>query len=276
LNEKAVVLMYYGFPSSIEEIHDYLKDILHGREPTQSLIDENVNKLKIIGGETPSIKIVNSIRNKLEARLSEEGFNVYLLTKHYRPSIRDAFSIVRERTVYEIPLFPIYSKQIFDDYFVPLELTLGARNYHRIVNIGLHERLIDFFRSSIPDGGFIAFSAHSIPIRGYDPYPVFLSSLVRELSKGRDHILFYHSQGPYSPKWLGPDMDYVVNYLAGNRISSISVLPVGFIYEHLEILFDLDHLFKDKLEKAGIEYWRAKPPNDDDAVIDAIIDIMKY
>ncbi len=275
MNEKAVVLMYYGFPSSVDEMHDYLKDILHGREPSQSLIDENVNKLKIIGGKTPSIEIVENIKKKLHDKISKYGYNVYLFTKHYKPSLRDAFSSIKERTVYEIPLFPIYSKQIFDDYFVPIEQTLGIRDYHRIVNIGLHGKMIDFFRNSITDNGFLAFSAHSIPIRGYDPYPIFLTSLANELSKGKDHILFYHSQGPYSPRWLGPDMDYVVNYLVKNKITRISVIPIGFIYEHLEILYDLDYIFKEKLDKVGIGYWRARPPNDNDVVIDAITDIMK-
>lgn len=266
--------MYYGFPERREEMHDYLKDILHGREPPKSLIDENLRKLDLIGGETPSTKIVNSIRDKLADRLAAQGFSIYLISKHYRPSFKDAVSIIRERIIYEVPLFPIYSTQIFNDYFIPLESSLGPRNYHRIVNIGFNNGILSYFRSRISTVDLNAFSAHSIPIRGYDPYPLFITSMANELSAGRKHVIFYHSQGPFSPRWLGPDMEYMVKYLTVNNIGKICVVPIGFLYEHIEILYDLDYVFREKLDSVGIGYSRIKSPNDSDTVINAIIDTI--
>lgn len=274
MKDKAIVLMYYGFPSRRDEMFDYLKDILHGRDPPPSLVEENLRKLDAIGGETPSIRIIESLKNKIEKVLGNSGFNTYLLSKHYKPSIKDSSGLIKEEIIYEVPLFPVYSKQIFDDYFIPLESALGKREFHRVVNIGLHQKIINYFKEKMPSTGLLSFSAHSIPIKGYDPYPQFIVSLAKIISEGRKHMIFYHSQGPYSPKWLGPDMDYVLEYMKRNELKKIAVIPIGFLYEHLEVLYDLDYTLRKKLENSGIEYWRAGTPNDDDVVVEAILDII--
>ena len=166
MKDKAVVLMYYGFPEKREGMQDYLRGILHGREPPESLIRENLFKLDVVGGETPSTRIVNSIRDKLEVKLEGEGYKVYLLSKHYIPAITDAPDLVSEEQVFEIPLFPVYSRFIFDGYFEPLESSLKNRKFVRIENIGFDKGIIEFYQRKIraEKGSIITFSAHSIPL----------------------------------------------------------------------------------------------------------------
>ena len=268
----SVALMYYGYPSHISEMSEYLRDIMNGRDPPKWLIDENIRKLEMIGGETPSIRVVNNIRDKLESRLD---LKVHLLTKHYKPNIKDAAGIVEEGTIVEVPLFPIYSKQIFDSYYIPFENSLRGRKFVRIENIGFHPYIINYYRKMIEKhDNFLLFSSHSLPVRGYDPYPKLLVDNMKIISPGREYMWFYHSQGPFGGKWIGPDMDYIISKLVQKGIKEIVDVPIGFLYEHIEVLYDLDIMFKEKLLSNGIAYERIKPVSDRDETIDAISQLI--
>lgn len=277
MKDKAVVLTYYGFPERRGEMGEYLRDILHGRDPPESLIRENLFKLDTVGGETPSTKIVKSIRDKVASKLEREGYQVYLLSKHYRPSLNDAARLVKEDVVFEVPLFPVYSKFIFDSYFGPLEAQLEGKKTVRITDIGFDPGMIDFYRKNIRETGdsILAFSAHSIPLEGYDPYSESVLKLSSRIADGRKFINFYHSQGPFHPNWLTPYQEYSISYAKQNGFGNIQVVPIGFIYEHLEVLYDLDYKLKNDAEREGIGYSRVPLPNDSNVVIDAIINLIK-
>ena len=277
MKDKAVVLMYYGFPEKREEMQDYLRGILHGREPPESLIRESLFKLDVVGGETPSTRIVKSIRDKLEVKLEGEGYRVYLLSKHYIPSITDASGLVSEELVFEIPLFPVYSRFIFDGYFEPLESSLKNRKFVRIENIGFDRGIIEFYRRKIrgEKGSIVTFSAHSIPLEGYDTYSESIQILSKEIAGDRKFINIYHSQGPFRPKWLTPYQEYSISFAKENGYEKIEVVPIGFIYDHLEVLYDLDYKLKNDAKMDGIDYERVSLPNDSDIVINAIVNLIK-
>lgn len=274
---KAVVLMYYGFPEKREEMREYLKDILHGREPPENLIRENLEKLDIVGGETPSVRIVKSIKNKVSRRLQDRDYNVYLLSKHYRPSLNEASSIISEQEIYEVPLFPVYSKFIFDGYFDPIERQFKGRRLVRVVDIGYQRGMIDFYRSKIRKDNetIITFSAHSIPLEDYDPYSESIQKLSRMIAGDEKFINIYHSQGPFHAKWLTPYPEYSISYARDNGYRKILVVPIGFIYEHLEVLYDLDYKLKGEAVREGVGYERVPLPNDSDVVINAILDLIE-
>ncbi|MEM0135836.1 MAG: ferrochelatase [Thermoplasmatales archaeon] len=277
MRSKAVVLMYYGFPEKREEMRDYLKDILHGRDPPENLIKENLQKLDIIGGETPSVNIVRSITEKVSRRLEGKDYNVYLLSKHYKPSLNDASKIITEREIYEVPLFPVYSKFIFDGYFGPLETQFKDRLMFRISNIGYEPGMINYYRERIrnDDDSILTFSAHSIPLDSYDPYSESIQTLSRTIAGERKFINIYHSQGPFHPTWLTPYPEYSINFAIENGYKRIQIVPIGFIYEHLEVLYDLDYKLRIEAEKEGIKYDRIHLPNDSDEVIDAIVNLIE-
>lgn len=277
MRDKAVVLMYYGFPEEREEMREYLKDILHGREPPESLVKENIEKLDTIGGRSPSTEIVKRIREKVEKRLEREGFSVYLLSKHYKPSLKDTSAIVREEVVYAVPLFPVYSKFIFDGYFSQLEGQLSGRRIIRIRDIGFDPEIIDFYKSRIgkSEESILTFSAHSIPMEGYDPYSEAIRSLSEKIAGNMKFINIYHSQGPFHSKWLTPYPEYSLKYARENGYRGIQVVPIGFIYEHLEVLYDLDYELREKAERESLEYKRVPLPNDSDVVIDSICNLVR-
>jgi ferrochelatase len=270
---KAVVLMYYGFPERREGMRDYLKDILHGREPPESLIRDNLMKLDTVGGQTPSTGIVKSIRASVASKIESEGFSVYLLAKHTEPSIKIASEIISEEEIYEVPLFPVYSKFIFDGYFKPLEEQLDGRKFVRISDIGFDRKLIEYYRdrTAVGDGTLLTFSAHSIPLEGYDPYSESVLKLSHEIAGDRKFINIYHSQGPFHQNWLTPYPEYSIAFAKERGFRKMLVVPIGFIYEHLEVLYDLDYKLKNDAKREGIDYERVPLPNDSSVVIEAII-----
>ncbi|MEM4055635.1 MAG: ferrochelatase [Thermoplasmatales archaeon] len=273
MTNKAVVLMYYGFPEKKEEMADYLRDILHGKEPPEYLLRENLSKLEIIGGSTPSTRIVKSIRDKVASKLGNKGYSVYLLSKHYKPSINDAASIVSEDLIYEVPLFPIYSNYIFDGYYGPFESSLRGRKFVRISNIGFEKELLDYFTDLIKGNEeyLLVFSAHSIPIEGSDEYPALVDKISKMISGGREYINIYHSQGPFHSKWLSPYPEFSIKYAKEKGYSGIKIVPIGFIYDHLEVLYDLDYRLRNQATDEGLGYLRVPLPNDSPCVINSIV-----
>ncbi|MEM0138157.1 MAG: ferrochelatase [Thermoplasmatales archaeon] len=272
MTDKAVVLMYYGFPERKEEMADYLRDILHGKEPPEYLLRENLSKLEIIGGATPSTSIVRSIRDKVAAKLRDQGYSVYLLSKHYKPSINEAASIVGENIIYEVPLFPIYSNYIFEGYYGPFESSLGERKFVRISNIGFEGELLGYFADLVQGNEeyLLVFSAHSIPIERPDEYPVLIDRMSKSISGGREYINIYHSQGPFHSKWLSPYPEFSIKYAKEKGYSGIKIVPIGFIYDHLEVLYDLDYRLRNQAIDAGLDYLRVPLPNDSSCVINSI------
>ncbi|WP_075056828.1 ferrochelatase [Thermogymnomonas acidicola] len=95
---EAVILMAYGSPpTNPDDIMEYLRDIYHGHEPPEYAVKENVEKYRMAGGVSPSNRIIESVRQKLEARLAREGdFRVMLGFKHWRPSIESAVREARD------------------------------------------------------------------------------------------------------------------------------------------------------------------------------------
>ncbi|MGC8645138.1 MAG: ferrochelatase [Thermoplasmata archaeon] len=276
MNEKAVALMYYGFPERKEEMADYLRHILHGRDPPERLLRENLKKLELIGGTSPSQRIVEGIRRKVEERLRGEGYKVYLLSKHYRPSLRDAKGIIREEAVFEVPLFPIYSDYVFSSYFQVLEETLAGRRFIRISNIGFEEALLGYYRDMIKgdEDYLLVFSAHSIPLESQDEYPGLVEMMSNLLSGGREHVNIFHSQGPFHSNWLTPYPEFSIEYATKNGFAGLKLVPIGFIYEHLEVLYDLDLELRSKAMESGLGYKRVPLPNDSQCVIDSIVDLV--
>ncbi len=274
MKNKAIVISYYGFPSSKKDIPDYLRHILHGADPPPSLIKENLRKLEVIGGESPSTSIVESIKRKLQKRLEDLNINVYVLSKHGRPNLSEASRIIKERTIYEVPLFPVYSKQIFDSYFVPFEENMRDRKNIRIINLGFDQHIISHFSRYIDrnDRYFLVFSAHSIPLKGYDPYPLGVRRLSDMISGMRRYTIVYHSQGHFPSRWLGPIPEYALDLAEKLGYSGIKVIPVGFLYDHVEVLYDLDYDFKNFITSRGVSYERVPLPNDSDCIIDAILE----
>lgn len=290
----ALLLMGYGSPGGPGEIADYLADVIH-RRPSEAMVQEYQRRYGMIGG-SPQSRILRSLREKVERRWSEDHPDsaVYLGVKHWRPNIADVVpQIVADGfdRIVALPLSPYASTWILEPYRATLEAgrRAAARPFELDLRAGWHlePALIGYWARSIraerdaldPGTTFVFLSAHSLPGRFADrgdPYPSLLratcDAIVREGELARWEFT-YQSAGNTTEPWLGPDITDRILARRAEGFRSMLVAPFGFVFDHLEVLYDLDIVVREFARGQGMEYHRVPLPNDSDALVDALVHV---
>jgi ferrochelatase len=263
-----VLLMAHGSPDRIEDMGEYLRHILTRRPPTPELIAEFQDRYRRIGGRSPLLDLTRKQAELLSARL---GLPVYVGMRHWTPYIREAVGQARldgiERLV-GLPMAPQYARVSVGAYHAELEKTgipfLAVRNWH------LEPALLDYWRGVTKGRDFVLFTAHSIPSEGAEPYPTQLAEMVRAIASG-PHALAYQSRSASPIPWLGPEIPELLPTLKGR----VSVAPIGFVCDHVEVLYDLDILHRKQAEERGLAWERLPMPNADPLLVEALASAVK-
>ncbi len=287
-----VLLMGYGSPNGASDLPGYLAEVLHGRPPDPEMVAEYVRRYERIGG-SPQNRVLTSLREKLERRLARErpGTRVFLGVKHGRPALRDVIPEAARagvRHLIAVPLSPYASTWISEPYRVGVEEGVRAAvtpvsvdirlGWHRDPHwIGYWERAIRrelAGRAGSTDA--VLLSAHSLPQRMRDqgdPYPELLHETSDAIARraGLDRWSFtFQSAGNTTEAWMGPDIaDVMLEWKARGATRQL-VASFGFVFDHLEVLYDLDVVVREFAEGHGIEYHRVPMPNDADDVVEAV------
>src|ERR671925_2045077 len=271
----AVVLMAYGSPSSADDIRPYLEDIREGRPVSDAAVDELTERYRRIGGRSPLDEITERQRAALEARL---GIPVFVGMKHWRPRIAEAAAQAvagRATRVLGLVLAPHFSELSIAGYRERLVAGLAGRAELRFVESWHdHEPYLDVLADRVRGtDAHVVFTAHSLPERVLatgDPYREQLletSRLVAERA-GLDQWSFaFQSASPTGEPWLGPDILEELERLHAEGVRKVLVAPIGFVADHLEILWDIDVEAREKAAALGLELDRTRSLNDDPAFI---------
>lgn len=286
------LLMGYGSPNGAEDLPEYLTEVLHGRRPSAETVTEYVRRYALIGG-SPQNRILASVREKLERRLERDrpGLRVFLGVKHGHPALRDVIPEAARagyRKLVAVPLSPYASTWISEPYRDGVQegIRASATPIDVEVRLGWHlsPSWVSYWRRAIraelaahPDpSGAVLLSAHSLPQRMRDlgdPYPELLretvDAIAREASLERWSFA-YQSAGNTTEPWLGPDLTEVM--LDWKRRGAVrqTIASFGFVFDHLEVLYDLDVVIREFAEGHGIEYRRVPMPNDAAEVVEAL------
>jgi protoporphyrin/coproporphyrin ferrochelatase len=288
----AVLLMGYGSPNGSTDLPEYLADVLHGQRPSEAMVAEYVRRYDRIGG-SPQNRILASLRAKLERRLgsARPGARVFLGVKHGHPALRDVIPEAA-RAGYghltAVPLSPYASTWISEPYRAGVAEGIAAAaspidvdvrlDWHLDPNwIGYWNRAIRAQRSALPDPqDVVLLSAHSLPQRMRDrgdPYPEILHDTSDAIARatGLERWSFtFQSAGNTTEPWLGPDITEVMLDWQRRGARRQWVASFGFVFDHLEVLYDLDVVVREFAEAHGIEYRRIPMPNDADEVVEAL------
>lgn len=263
-----ILLMAHGSPDSVDQMGDYLRHVLTRKPPTPEIIAEFQSRYRQIGGRSPLLDISQAQGRALQAKL---GLPVYVGMRHWAPLIRDVVEHARRDGVERligIPLAPQYSRVSVGAYHAELEKTgiphVNVRNWH------LEPALIEYWRRATQGKGYVLFTAHSIPAEGAEPYPTQLAEMVQAIAAG-SHAFAYQSKSPSPIPWLGPEVPDVLSTLTGR----ISVAAIGFICDHVEVLYDLDILHRQQAEGLGLIWDRLPMPNADPLLIEALASAAK-
>ncbi len=289
---KGVLLLTYGTPSSLEGVEAYYTHIRGGRRPSDAQLADLVNRYKAIGGSSPLIRITESQRRKLQARLELEGSStrVYCGMKHSTPFIADVVKQASEDGVEEllsIPLSPHYSKMNTETYVLSVEMANNSRptrlklDFARSWNT--NPILIDAWvarvrqaQGNLPEDNSLIFSAHSLPERTLvegDQYRSRLletSELVAARASRKEWSFAFQSAGHTGEPWLGPDIIEHLQSLLETGKNSFLIAPIGFVSDHLEVLYDIDVECTRWARDHGVRLVRCQMLNDTDEFIDCL------
>lgn len=275
--------MAYGSPERPEDIPAYFSDIRGGRPVRQEAVDELAERYRRIGGTSPLNRITEAQRAGLEAAT---GLPVYVGMKHWHPWIADAVEQAlgdgAERLV-GLVLAPHYSRISIGGYRDRLEQALDGRAELAFVESWHdHEPYVDLLAERVRGtDAHVVFTAHSLPERILaegDPYRDQLletSRLVAEQAGIAEWSFAFQSESPTGEPWLGPDILVELETLHERGVRKVLVAPVGFVCDHLEILWDLDVEARDKAAELGLELDRIQSLNADPAFVRALADLVE-
>ena len=291
--DTAVLLMAHGTPESVDQMTDYLRLVRGGREPSAELIEEMTHNWEAIGGRSPLTDITLQQADALRAQLMADGLDVPVVVgmRNWRPFIADAMrDIVRTgaRRIVGIPMAPQFSTLSVQKYMDAAKAALPdgiefscVRSFHD------HPLLIDAFAEKVTaeqprPGEDVVFTAHSLPQRvaaAGDPYPNEVAATAKAVAD-RCGITSYHtayqSAGRTPEPWLGPDLSEHVRALSTRNArsreaaNSVLVVPIGFVCDHTEILFDIDVQAAAAAREAGVALRRTASLNTSPTFIRAL------
>lgn len=295
----AVLLMAYGTPRTADEILPYYTDIRRGHPPTAEALAELTGRYDALGGTSPLAARTEAQRAGLQAALDAAApgqYAVVLGLKHADPKIEAAVDeVVAQgfRRIVALVLAPHYSAFSVGQY---LDRARAAAEPHGITVAGIDSwatepAFVDFVAADLtaklatmPQDTKVLFTAHSLPQRildAGDPYPDELRSTAEAvaakagLGRWSNWAIAWQSAGRTPEPWLGPDILQVIDDLAdaehhsGDR-QGILVSAVGFVSDHLEVLYDLDIEAATRARAHGLEFARTRCVNDDPTVMAAL------
>jgi ferrochelatase len=275
--------MAYGSPDRIDDIRPYLEDIREGRSVSEAAVEELTERYRRIGGRSPLGAITERQRAALERELD---MKVYVGMKHWQPRIADAAGAALDggaERIVGLVLAPHYSALSIAGYRERLERAVAGRAEVRFVESWHdHEPFVDVLADRLRGtNAHVVFTAHSLPERILaigDPYRDQLletSRLVAESAGLAGWSFAFQSASVTGEPWLGPDILDELDELHRRGVSNVLVAPVGFVSDHLEILWDLDVEAQERAAELGLELDRIESLNDDPAFIRALAALVR-
>ncbi|EIP9781899.1 ferrochelatase [Listeria monocytogenes] len=293
-----LLVMAYGTPYKDEDIERYYTDIRHGHKPSEEMIADLRGRYHAIGGLSPLAKITEAQAYGLEKALNdsqdEVEFKAYIGLKHIEPFIEDAVEAMHKDGIEEaisIVLAPHYSSFSVEAYNKRAKDAadkLGGPSIKAINDWYKQPKFIQMWADRINETAkqipadelldtVLIVSAHSLPekIKQHnDPYPDQLqetADFIFEKVVVSHYALGWQSEGKTGEPWLGPDVQDLTRELYGQeKYKHFIYTPVGFVAEHLEVLYDNDYECKVVTDEVGAAYHRPPMPNADPEFLEVL------
>ena len=289
--------MAHGAPESTDDIPEYLKTIRGGRDSTPETIQIIRDRYEQIGGKSPLREITAELAERLEKFLNQEEpqFKVYVGMRNWSPYIRDEVKRMKEDGIEKVialclaPQFSTWSTKLYFNAFEDALKECGGENIdvHFVASWANHPLLIDAFSEKYREAlaklngesVYTIFTAHSIPSESIDlgdPYDQEFNKTVELLVdrvKPNNWYQAYQSQGMIPVPWLGPTVESVLDKISRVGSKTVLIVPVGFVCDHVEILFDIDIEFRNYAVDKKLKLHRTESLNFSPTYIEALASI---
>ena len=261
-----VLVMAYGGPNNLEEVEPYLLDVRGYRPTAPEIIHEVRERYRAIGGRSPILEQTQEEAAALESALNAntQQFQAFVGMRHWHPYIKETLTEMQAqgiRRAVGLVMAPHYSRMSIGAYFkkiaeaeLPIEIA-PIEDWHlqpgyidALVSrvCAALERFPEEVRSQVP----VIFSAHSLPERileWNDPYPAQLRETINAVMQRlgeQPYDFAYQSAAISNEPWLGPDVSVLIERYAKDGQKNIISCPIGFVCEHVEILYDIDIVYQ--------------------------------
>lgn len=300
--QQAVLLVAHGTPDSLDEIPEYLANVTGGRAISQSVIDEIRRRYALIGNEnvgegeiSPLTRLTRLEGDLLSAAI---GLPVFIGMRNWKPYIADAIAAMRGAGITEFAvlcLAPQNSRTSVGLYRRAVAKSAEGMRFDFTEAWADHPLLIEAFaerlRAAWTSGTPVLFTAHSVPCRtlratkeaAADPYAVeakrTAALVARSVGVPPDQWFFaFQSQGVSNGPdntWIGPTVEDTLTALRAADVERVVVQPVGFLCDHVEILYDIDIHFRAFAANLGMELVRVESLNGSPLLIRALADLAQ-
>jgi protoporphyrin/coproporphyrin ferrochelatase len=249
-----VLLMAHGTPSSLDEMPEYLTIVRGGRPPSAELVKEMRHNYESIGGRSPLTDITLAQAEALRKRLGG-GIPVAVGMRNWQPFIKDALTELANqgvKRVIGIPLAPQFSTLSVQKYNqAAINALLSGMQFDAVESYHTHPLLVEAFaervRAAQPrTDELVVFTAHALPVRvieGGDRYADEVAETTRDVAQRAGVTRYrqaFQSAGRTPEPWIGPDVNVLIDEESGKGTRKFLIVPVGFLCDHTEVLFDID------------------------------------
>ena len=292
-----VLVMAYGGPNNLEEVEPYLMDVRGYRPTAPEIVHEVRERYREIGGHSPILERTQAQAHALESALNTDGqkFEAFVGMRHWHPFIKDTLAEICNQGIERavgLVMAPHYSRMSIEAYYKNIEKAEAPIQIARIDDWHLLpeyldalakrvrsalERFPESVRAEVP----VIFTAHSLPERILewdDPYPKQLSETVEGVMKllvARPHAFAFQSAAISTEPWLGPDASELINRFADEGKRNILICPIGFVCEHVEILYDIDIVYQTLAKTLDVHLERIDMLNDEPEMISGLAGLVR-
>ena len=280
----AVLLLSFGGPEGPEQVRPFLENVTRGRNVPPQRLDDVAQHYQHFGGVSP----INGINRALIAQLeATQNLPVYFGNRNWDPYVEDTVKTMRDNGIRRAVVFTTsawsgYSSctQYVED--IARARNAAGRNAPELIKLRTyfdHPLFVEMFAegiaaaaATVPADARLVFTAHSIPEAAdrrcgpqlYSRQVAYATRLVAAAAGYTDYDLAWQSRsGPPQVPWLQPDVDDHLRSLAAAGTKAVIVCPVGFVADHIEVVWDLDNELRSLAEAEGIAFARAATPNAD-------------
>ena len=301
---RGVLVMAYGSARGPEDVLRYYTHIRRGSAPTTAQLQDLLGRYEAIGGTSPLFAITEREAYALQAELNGRRhrgaeYRVYLGMKHAAPFIANGIEAMIADGIEDavgLVLAPHYSQISVGSYIEEAQAMIARMprtiRLHPVRSWAAYPGLIQLLAERIREARRqfspqeqanlpIIFSAHSLPeriLKDRDPYPGELRTTgdLVALALGTSHYTFsWQSAGRTRESWMGPDILDKLSMMAQEGFHQALICPCGFVSDHLEVLYDLDHQARNHARALGMHIERTRSFNDDPAFIKILADIVE-
>ena len=294
--------MAHGAPTSVDDIPLYLKNIRGGTDSSPEVIQIIRDRYEAVGGSSPLLEITKGQSEKLEKFLNQNGgnFKVYIGMRSWAPYIRDVVKKMLEDGVEKIvalclaPQYSTWSTKLYFNAFndaleknlkgdlPPVQMIGSWANQPSLIDafVEKYNIAMDKIRTLGYEKVHTVFTVHSIPADSlelgdfYDKeYDSTVKAIVEKIKPYRWYQA-YQSQGMIPVPWLGPTVESVLDRIARIGSKPVLVIPVGFVSDHVEILYDIDIEFAEYAKSKNLTLFRTESLNQSPLFTEALASVV--